>query len=94
MIPHRLPASCFRKVDHEAPHSRWGHRRAHLPGLAVAEAFIAPARVTKCSCGDPVWPERKIIPAYGFRLLEIEARPFAGQSVLLSSPHSSVSSRA
>lgn len=54
-----------------------------FPGLAVAEAFIASNPGNDVLfVGTPYGLERKIIPAYGFRLLEIEARPFAGQSLL------------
>jgi len=55
-----------------------------FPGLAVAEAFIASGTGNEVLfVGTPYGLERKIIPTYGFRLLEIEARPFAGQSILL-----------
>jgi UDP-N-acetylglucosamine--N-acetylmuramyl-(pentapeptide) pyrophosphoryl-undecaprenol N-acetylglucosamine transferase len=54
-----------------------------FPGLAVAEAFIAANGANEVLfVGTPHGMERKIIPAYGFRLLEIDARPYAGQSVL------------
>ncbi len=54
-----------------------------FPGLAVAEAFMAADSTNQVLfVGTPAGMERKIIPAYGFRLVEIEARPFAGQSLL------------
>ena len=54
-----------------------------FPGLAVAEAFIAANPGNEVLfVGTPHGMERKIIPGYGFRLIEIDARPFAGQSVL------------
>ena len=54
-----------------------------FPGLAVAEAFIAADATNEVVfVGTSHGMEGKIIPAHGFRLLKIDARPFLGQSVL------------
>ncbi len=54
-----------------------------FPGLAVAEGWIAADPANRVLfVGTPHGMEGKIIPAYGFRLLTIDARPFLGQSML------------
>ncbi len=54
-----------------------------FPGLAVAEAFIAADAANEVLfVGTPHGMEERIIPAYGFRLLTIDARPFLGQNML------------
>ena len=54
-----------------------------FPGLAVAEAFMAADGVNEVLfVGTPHGMEGSIIPAYGFRLLKIDSRPFLGQSML------------
>ncbi len=54
-----------------------------FPGLAVAEAFVSADTTHEVLfVGTPQGMEGNIIPANGFRLLMVDARPFAGQSML------------
>jgi UDP-N-acetylglucosamine--N-acetylmuramyl-(pentapeptide) pyrophosphoryl-undecaprenol N-acetylglucosamine transferase len=55
-----------------------------FPGLAVSEALIENDPASEAVfVGTPYGMEAKIIPASGFRLLKIDARPFLGRSLLL-----------
>jgi UDP-N-acetylglucosamine--N-acetylmuramyl-(pentapeptide) pyrophosphoryl-undecaprenol N-acetylglucosamine transferase len=55
-----------------------------FPGLAVSEAFVASGAANEAVfVGTLRGMEGRIIPAFGFRLLKIDARPFLGQNLLL-----------
>jgi UDP-N-acetylglucosamine--N-acetylmuramyl-(pentapeptide) pyrophosphoryl-undecaprenol N-acetylglucosamine transferase len=51
-----------------------------FPGIAVAEAFVARPGNEAVFTGTRYGLEERLIPASGFRLMKIEARPFAGRS--------------
>jgi UDP-N-acetylglucosamine--N-acetylmuramyl-(pentapeptide) pyrophosphoryl-undecaprenol N-acetylglucosamine transferase len=54
-----------------------------FPGIAVAEAFLrSDATNDLLFVGTPSGMEKRIVPAHGFRLTEIEARPFLGTSIM------------
>ncbi len=50
-----------------------------FPGISVAEAFIGRPGNEVIFAGTRYGLEESLIPAAGFRLVRIEARPFAGQ---------------
>jgi len=51
-----------------------------FPGISVAEAFTAEKTGEILFAGTPYGLEGKLIPPAGYRLVNIEARPFTGRS--------------
>ena len=64
-------------------HHRGGrNRRPHLSRHSGGGGVRGPMRPMICSSsGTPYGMEKRIVPAHGFRLAKIEARPFLGTSI-------------